>query len=270
LREGKEQTVQLTLGCTTRPYRDLPFADACQRIAAAGYTDVGVFSGVGSGSPRQEILAARQTATDVGLAPSLLLARARLELELDGAEAAYRSLIDGAAALGASWILDLGTAQEAFYERYLALMRRVASYAESAGVQITVKPHGGITRTTEDLIAVHRQVDHPAYGVCYDPGNIIYYTQGSERPETHLARVAPLVTACIIKDCVVRDGQPDVMITPGEGWVDFDQVLAGLTEARFRGPLYVECVGGESIAEIDRNVRRTRTYLEEILARLPE
>jgi sugar phosphate isomerase/epimerase len=261
--------MEWTIGCTTRPFGDVPLADACRRIAAAGYTDVALFSGVDDESSPEEVSAARQVALDAGLRPSLLLARARLEQGLDGAATAYVQLIDNAVALGAQWLLDLGTAQEALYGRYLSLMRVVAPYAQEAGVQIAVKPHGGITTTTDDLIAVHRQVDHPSYGICYDPGNIVYYTRGAERPRTYIDRVAPLVTTCIIKDCTIRDGERDVMITPGEGWVDFEAVLGGLVRGGFRGPLYVECVGGQSVQEIDHNVQATRAFVREILDRLP-
>jgi len=237
--------MKLTLGCTTRPFGQVPFAEACQRIAAAGYTDVAVFGAVvGPDSSREDVLTFRQVALDAGLAPSMLLARAHLDLGLDEAVAKYKQLVDNAVALGADWLLELGTARETLYERYVTVMRQVAPYAQDAGVGIAVKPHGGITTTTGDLIDVHSRVDHPSYSICYDPGNIIYYTKGEERPETHIASVAPLVTTCIIKDCVVADGKPDVMITPGEGWVDFDAVLSALVAGGFRGPLYVECVGG--------------------------
>jgi sugar phosphate isomerase/epimerase len=246
------------------------FAEACRRIAAGGYTDVAVFGGITPDSSREDVLAVRQIAVDAGLAPSMLLARAPLDLGLEPALTAYRRLIDHAATLGADWLLDLGTGQEVFHERYVSLMRRAAPYAQQAGVEISVKPHGGITRTSEDLVALHNAVGHPAFGICYDPGNIIYYTQGAERPEDHISRVAPLVTTGIIKDCVVRAGVPDVMITPGEGWVDFHAVFSALSEAGFGGPLYLECVGGETIDEIDRNVQGTWLYVAEILARLPE
>ena len=78
--------MELTLGCTTRPFAKLPFAEACQRIAAAGYTDVAVFGDVvGSDSSREEVLATRQVAQDAGLVPSMLLARAQLDLGPDEA-----------------------------------------------------------------------------------------------------------------------------------------------------------------------------------------
>jgi sugar phosphate isomerase/epimerase len=259
--------VNLTLGCTTRPFGQAPFAEACRRIATAGYTDVAIFGDVGIAS-RAKALEARQTAQDAGLAPSMLLAHAQLDLGLDKAVRKYEQLIDNAVALGADWLLDLGAGDRDALERYVAVMRRVAPYAQRASVGIAVKPHGGLTTTTDDLIAVHNRVDHPAYSICYDPGNIIYYTKGEERPETHVARIAPLVTTCIIKDCVVVDGKPDVMVTPGEGWVDFDAVLSALVAGGFCGSLYVECVGGESIDEIDQNVRHTYAFLQAILARL--
>jgi sugar phosphate isomerase/epimerase len=262
--------MKLTIGCTTRPYVGLSFQEACRRIAAAGYTDVAVFSqaGVGPDSSRDQVRAARAIAQDAGVRPSMLLARARLELGLEDAVAEYKRLVDCAATLGATWLLDTGTSKEAFFADFIALMRQVAPYAQSAGVRITLKPHGGITLTSDDLIAAYRKVDHPAFGLCYDPGNIIYYTKGQERPETHVDRVAPLVTTGIIKDCIVRDGKPDVMITPGEGWVDFGAVLSGLVNGGFDGPLYVECVGGEVVDEIDRNVRRTLTFVRDIVSGL--
>jgi sugar phosphate isomerase/epimerase len=259
-----------TLGCTTRPYGKIPYADAFRHIAAAGYTDVAIFFDVGitPDSTPDQTRTVREVADEVGLTPSLLIAHAELEPGLDEAVARYKRMVDHAAELGARWLLDLGTGKEDLYERYFALLDQALPYAASLGIQITLKPHGGVTLTTDALIAAYERVKHPAFGICYDPGNIIYYTKGTERPEDNLSRVAPLVTAGIIKDCIIRDGDPDVMITPGEGWVDFEAVLAGLVAGGFVGPLYVECVGGESIDEINANVRQTRAFIEGILAKV--
>ena len=75
----------IKIGCTTRPYQEVPFPEACHRIAAAGYTDVAVFSraGVGADSSREQVLATRAVAQDAGLEPSMLLARAHLDLGLE-------------------------------------------------------------------------------------------------------------------------------------------------------------------------------------------
>lgn len=262
--------MELTIGCLTRPYGTLiPFAEMCQYIAAAGYSDVGLGVGVvTSESTREQVLAVRQAAADAGVVPSMLLASSKIAQGLQEAEADYARLIENTALVGAKWILELGTNRHDLRSDYIELMRRVSPLAEQAGVGITMKPHGGITLTAQDLIDIHGQVNHPSFGICYDPGNIIYYTKGELRPEMNLDVIAPLVTTGIIKDCKLEDGTPDVMITPGEGLVDFHTVLAGLVQGGFRGPLYLECVGGKTLEEIDANIRRTLPFVRGILAGL--
>lgn len=270
--------MELVVGCTTRPYSSLTFAEACEHIAAAGYTDVAVFANkldderravpVRSDSSPEEVAAARKDAADAGLAPSMLIGSTKLNLELDEAVDDYKKLIDNAAALGTKWLLDCGTGREELYDKYYELMSRAAQHAQKAGVNITLKPHGGITLTVEGLVHAYETVNNPAFGICYDPGNIIYYTKGEMRPETDIDEVAPMVTTGIIKDCVVKDDKPDVMVTPGEGLVEFDTVLSGLVAGGFRGPLYVECVGGKELSEIDKNVKSTLKFVKDILAKV--
>lgn len=270
--------MELIVGCTTRPYNFLSFAEACEHIAAAGYTDVAVFANridednrsvpVRSDSTADEVAGARKAATEAGLAPSMLIGSTKLNLGLDAAVEDYRKLVDNAAALGTKWLLDCGTGKEELFDDYYELMRRAAPHAQQAGVNITLKPHGGITLTVQGLMDAYNKVNHPAFGICYDPGNIIYYTRGELRPETDIDKVAPLVTTGIIKDCAIEDGKPDVVVTAGDGLVDFDKVLSGLVSGGFRGPLYVECVGGKGLDEIDKNVKFTLNFVKDILAKL--
>ena len=261
-----------TIGCTTRPYSSLTFAEACDHIASAGYTDVAVFTNAGqtpvrSDSTKAEIVATRSTAADAGLMPSMLIGGTKLNLSLEAAVEDYKRLIDNTAELGTKWLLDCGTGNEAHYADYFKLMRQAAPHAASAGVNITMKPHGGISLTVPDLLEADGKVNHSAFGICYDPGNIIYYTKGELRPETDVAVAAPKVTTVIIKDCVVENGNPDVMVTPGEGLVDFERVLGGLIAGGFDGPLYVECVGGKALDEINKNVKSTLKFVSDILSK---
>ena len=67
-----------TLGCTTRPYASVSFAEACEHIAEAGYSDVAVFANEGavavnSNSSRQDVENTRRVAENTGLSPSLLI-----------------------------------------------------------------------------------------------------------------------------------------------------------------------------------------------------
>ena len=270
--------MELVVGCTTRPYSAVSFPEACERIADAGYTDVAVFANVidesrravpvRSDSTPDEVAAARKAAADAGLKPSMLIGSTKLNMGLDAAVEDYKKLIDNAAALGTKWLLDCGTGKEELFDDYYALMRRAAPHAQQAGVNITLKPHGGITLTVKGLIDAYQKVNHPAFGICYDPGNIIYYTRGELRPETDIDKVAPLVTTGIIKDCAIEDGKPDVVVTAGDGLVNFDKVLSGLVSGGFRGPLYVECVRGKELNEIDKNVKFTLKFVKDILAKL--
>jgi sugar phosphate isomerase/epimerase len=267
------------LGACTRPLNQLSFADACVRIAAAGYDHVALFANQGkapvrSDSTADEVLAAARAARDAGLVPSMVLGRTRLDLDLDGAVADYRQLIDNAAEVGARWILDLGSSDDDKAEAYRELMRRVAPHADEAGLGISMKPHGGISLTVEHLLETTKAVDHPAFGICFDPGNIIYYTKGDRRPEGDVEKVAARVTTFIVKDCIVTESaegsKPDVAITAGSGLVDFALVLAKLRAVGFDGPYYVECVGGApDVAAIERELAFTRGYVRGMLQALP-
>ncbi|MFH1568946.1 MAG: TIM barrel protein [Gemmatimonadota bacterium] len=264
---------RLTIGATTRPHSKLSYTEAFARIARAGYTDVAVFASEGkvpvsAESTPAEVAAVRRAAADAGLAPSMVLARTRLDLGVAGATDNYCRLVDSAAAVGARWLLDLGTGDQARYDDYVAVMRGAAPHAKAAGLAISMKPHGGITLTVENLLQTCTAVDHPAFGICFDPGNIIYYTQGERRPESDVDAVAVRVTTGIIKDCVVVDGKPDVMVTAGDGLVDFPVVLGKLVGGGFRGPVYVECVGSAEPDRVDADLAFTRGYVAGILASL--
>lgn len=260
-----------TIGCTSRPYNMLSYNEAYSRIAAAGYTEVAVFANEGqmpvrSDSSESEVAAVRAAASAAGVKPTMLLGKTKLGEGIEPAFDDYRRLIDNAAGLGVRYLLDLGTGDEERFEVYFALMRRAAPLAAAAGINITMKPHGGISLTTENLVAAHAQVGHPAFAICCDPGNIIYYTNGDSRPESDIDEVAPLASTAIIKDCTVVNGKPDVMITAGDGLVDFPVILAGLDRAGFSGPCYVECVAGEDGAAIDRDLAFVLGYIKGIQA----
>ena len=265
--------MELTLGATTRPWNAFSYATACECIAAAGYSDVAVFSNEGaipvtSATSTEDARAVAEITRRAGLVPSMLLSGVRLDLPVEEAAADYCRLIDAAAALGTRWLMDCGTEDPSTYDRYREVMRQCAPYGEAKGVALNMKPHGGIALTGRMMAETVEQVGHPNFTVCYDPGNIIYYTKGELRPEVEVRDVARHVTTCIIKDCLVTDGTPDVLILPGEGQVDFRAVLSALVEAGFAGPLYVECLGGDALENINDRARRTHGFVSEIVAGL--
>ncbi|AWT60057.1 MAG: hypothetical protein DF168_01256 [Candidatus Moanabacter tarae] len=260
-----------TIGSTTRPYSSIPFVDACRRIADAGYSDVAVFGNeITSKSSNKRVLEVREAATNVGLTPSMVLGRTELTQGLDKGIDDFKRLIDNVAEVGAKWLLDCGTSNPDDFANFYELMRRVSPHAEASGVSISLKPHGGITLTIEDLIRAYNKVNHPGFGLCYDPGNIIYYTKGKLRPEPFAERIAPMTTTFIIKDCILNNETPDVMITPGNGLVDFEKVIGGLVNNGFNGPLFLECVGGTHLEDIDREIAESLDFVRCILKKISE
>ena len=64
------------------------------------------------------------------------------------------------------------------------------------------------------------------------------------------------------------EGKPDVMVTAGDGLVDFHRILSGLIGGGFNGPLYVECVGSSEPDQVDRDLAFTLGYVKGILTGL--
>ena len=260
------------LGATTRPWNQYPFEEACEHIADAGYTDVAVFANAGvrplhSQSTAEEVAAVVETVAKRGLQPSMLLGGPQLGGDFEDAVNDYRRQIDVCADAGVRYLMDCGCGDD-LRERYIATMRALAPHAEAKQVELQLKPHGGIGINGEALAQVHQEIDRPAFSICYDPGNIIYYTAGAERPVPNAAAVADRVGSFIVKDCVVENGRPEVWIRPGDGEVEFEETLAELANAGFDGPLYVECLGGNDLDAINQNAKTTFDMLTELKARL--
>lgn len=260
-------------GCTTRPHNKLPFEEACTRIAHAGFTDVALFGSAGEmlvrgDSTDDEMATRRGQAEAAGLKPSMVMGVAGLWEGLETATANYTRIVECAGKLGADWIMDCGTRKEEHFEDYYELMRRVAPVAQDLGVKITLKPHGGVSMTAEDMLRARDAIDHPGFGLCYDAGNTLYYTKGELKPEEDVKVLASDVDVFIVKDFKLVDGEPEVMVTAGDGEVDFVSVLGTLVKAGFDGPMYVECVGSTEPDAIDRDVAFTLGYVKGILAAL--
>jgi sugar phosphate isomerase/epimerase len=266
--------MMLKLGSTTRPWHLWSFDQACKSIAHAGYEEVSIYSHEGkipvnSESSPSEIAEISAIMKKYELVPSMLLGSPRLELSVDDAVADYKKLIDATSAVGCKWLMNGGVGEEPLYEKFLEIMRQSSAYAAKKGVEILLKPHGGIGLTGKGLAKAVEKVDSPAFRICYDPGNIIYYTKGKVRPEGDVADVAEYVTYCIIKDCLLKeDGEPDVWILPTEGLVDFPDVLGKLVKAGFKGPLHIECLGGSELDDVEERAWKTREWLEQLTEKL--
>ena len=259
--------MEIKLGCFTRPWREYSVDDAIAGMRAAGFKYFGPMGMnplrlIDYNSTPEEVAAIGQAVTNGGLKFAMMMATYPLTSVAEGV-AALNTEIDYAEQLGFRHILTGGASNPEQYDTYYAMMRECAEYALHKGITLTLKPHGGLSNTTRDTIESWKKVNHQNFKICYDAGNLLYYV--GEDPLEHIHEIAPIVSAMCIKD-EVGGQQGDVMVTPGDGLVDFAAVFTALKDAGFAGPCLVECLSGETLEEINHQAVRARHFLEDTLA----
>ena len=96
-----------------------------------------------------------------------------------------------------------------------------AAYADKRKINVVLKPHGGGSGASEEILRCMEKVGHANFKVWYDAGNIIYYT--GKDPLAELEPVVKYVTGFCAKDCPAPKGE--VMSQFGTGKVDFSSDL---------------------------------------------
>ena len=171
--------------------------------------------------------------------------------------------IDNAVALGIGTLINTGVGKSAQYEGWYGAMAYAAAYGAERGVKIVTKPHGGVTAAATDLLRCLERVNHPNFGIWYDPGNIIYYT--GRDPFQEMEPLLGRISAFTAKDCTARNGE--VMIQLGGGKVEFAPLFRRLQAAGFQGPVMIEgCAIGDTAEATTRNARATREFLERTMS----
>lgn len=268
------------LACTVRPWAQFPLPRTLGGIRAAGYDAValpvhGVTEVITPDTPPQQAEQVGAVIADHGLDLLILSHAADLDRDTDPALAALRRQLDHCARLGVTTLVDMGCPEPALGDRYLRLMTAAAPYAAAAGVTIAVKPHGGLTRTAADTLALVQRVGHKAFRACWDPGNLVHY--GGQPPAKGLAELAPYIAAVGARDHPARGsrrpsgGMPPA-ITPGDGIVDFTGLYRVLRAHGFTGPSAVESVTRlGTVEELDSEAHRARRNLADAMAgRVPD
>jgi len=249
----------------TRPWSQWG-AEACFRgAAAAGYDGVGLMGGrvFSRDSTPAELDALRATLDALGAPPLANMPRVPLDGTADDIADAFRAEIDAALKLSVRDLVLLGAHRPETYPIYLDGCKAAAPYAAERGVRLGLKPHGGLTLTSEDLLRCVQYVDSPAFGISYDAGNLIHY---AEQPPTWLLdEMLPHIVSMCVKD--IRGGKGgDVNIEPGTGVCDLPAIFARLQAGGFDGPYVVECLGGATEEDILERAQRTLANMRAWLA----
>ncbi|MGA2175265.1 MAG: sugar phosphate isomerase/epimerase family protein [Verrucomicrobiota bacterium] len=246
------------------------FDAALKGMREAGYAVAGLLTSM----PEEPFIAADATDTYLadlkrrvaaaGLTATMGALRIDFALSLPDAIRQVRRQIEHARFLNLQWLLTFGADHEEDYGKFYRTMADAADYAQERKIKLVLKPHGGGSGASGEILRCLKEVNRPNFKIWYDAGNIIYYT--GKDPVEELKPIAGHVTGFCAKDCAQPKG--DVMIQFGTGKVDFSAVYKELKKAGFNGPTFVEGAGGRTFQEVTGGARANRIFLEKIFASL--
>jgi sugar phosphate isomerase/epimerase len=263
--------VRSPIGCFNRPWTTWSFDNALKQLKAAGYDTMGLLTRtkqepfIGADAPPDYLSALKQRIAGSGLKANMGALRTRHNIPLEESIKDARTQIGNAETLGLTYLLTFGVDRPEEFEHYYSVMTDAAACAQERRIKLVMKPHGGASGASDEIVAAMKAVRHPNFKIWYDAGNIIYYT--GKDPVEELKPIAQYVTGFCAKDCGGVKG--DVMIQFGTGKVNFAEVFAVLKTAGFDGPLMVECCKvGATAEETMANARENRLFLENVLAKV--
>jgi sugar phosphate isomerase/epimerase len=262
------QAVNWPIGCFNRPWTKWAFDETLKAIKAAGYATTGLLSRtkndpfIAADATPEYLDGLKRSLAASGLTANMGALRSRHNIPLEETVKSLQKEIDNAAFLGLKYVMTFGTDDPAQFDHYFRAMARAAAYGAEKGVQVVLKPHGGSSGASDEIIAAMKKVGHPNFRIWYDAGNIIHYT--GKNPVEELEPIVQYVTGFCAKDCAEPKG--DVMIQFGTGKVDFAGVFKVLKTAGFNGPIMVECCAVADTPEVTAaNARANREFLERVL-----
>jgi sugar phosphate isomerase/epimerase len=261
--------VKWPVGCFNRPWVKWSYDVALDGDKAAGYNLTGLLTVqkpetfIAAESTPEYLKELKKRITSRGLAVNMGAIRAKFTGPVEDGIKDLRAQVDNAARLELKYMLTFGAAKETEYENFYRIMADASKYAEPNGIHIVMKPHGGGSGASEEILRCIEKVNHSNFKIWYDAGNIIYYT--GKDPLAELEPVAKYVTGFCAKDCPEMKGE--VMSQFGTGKVDFKAVFKRLKAAGFNGPIMVEGVKvGATPEESTANAKANREFLEKVLA----
>lgn len=264
-----EAKVNWPVGCFNRPWTKWSFDETLKQIKAAGYKTTGLLSTtrrepfIAADAKPEYLDALKKKLADSGLTANMGALLSRHNIPIEDSVKEMRQQIDNAKFLGLQFVLSFGVDKPEEYAHYYKVMHESAVYAEEKKIKLVMKPHGGGSGSSDEILKAIKEVNHRNFKIWYDAGNIIYYT--GKDPIEELKPIAAHVTGFCAKDCPSVKGE--VMSQFGTGKVDFAGVFKAMKAAGFKGPIMVEGVKvGATPEETSANAKANREFLEKVLA----
>jgi sugar phosphate isomerase/epimerase len=240
-------------------------------IAEAGFKYAGLMTHIGNYrtviTPEMTVDEAAAVAAEVhkrGLRTlSVYCGNFHAEKGLEAGIEGLKRLIDNTAACHSPTLLLGGTSKAELVEPYYKAVAECSPYAASKTIVITVKPHGGTNATGAECRRLIERVGQKNFRVWYDPGNILYYSEGKLDPVEDVPSVDGLIAGMSIKD---YKPPKEVLVTPGKGIVKFREVLALAKRGGFTsGPLIIECLDPGDPAKVTAEAKVARQFVERLV-----
>ena len=267
--EARSKGVKWQIGCFNRPWTKWSFDQTLKEIKAAGFKTAGLLTRtkeepfISADATPEYLAGLKSRIAASGLTANMGALRSRHDIPLEVSIREVRKQIDNARLLSLKYVLSFGADKSEEFAHYAKVMSDAAAYAKDKGIKLAMKPHGGISGASSEILRVIKEVNHENFSIWYDAGNIIYYT--GKDPVAEIDPIAKRITGFCAKDCGALKG--DVMIQFGSGKVDFTSVFKKLKGAGFNGPVMVECCKvGQTPEETMANARANREFMERVLA----
>ncbi|MGD0260133.1 MAG: sugar phosphate isomerase/epimerase family protein [Verrucomicrobiota bacterium] len=257
------------LGCYTRVFDQFDCPVALDAIAETGFKYLGLMNTknmqgamIKAATPAEEVQAMSDAAKKRGLKVLSVYGEFSVKESLDAGIRGLKRLIDDSAICSCPNLLLGGTTDEKLYQPYYKTVAECCDYAGAKGVGLSIKPHGGQNSTGLQCRKAIDLVGNRNFRLWYDPGNILYYSDGKLDPVADAATVDGLVVGMSVKD--FRPPK-EVLVNIGTGKVDFPAVFARLKQGGFtQGPLIVECLEHGTLESVKAAAKNARRFLEQL------
>ncbi|MFO0965321.1 MAG: sugar phosphate isomerase/epimerase family protein [Gemmataceae bacterium] len=147
--------------------------------------------------------------------------------------------------------VEKGDTEERARGRCIEAFEEVCAHAGEYGVYLALENHGGITGTSDQMLALVRPVKSPWFGVNLDTGNF-----QTKDPYADLARIAPYAVTVQLKTEIQRQGAK-------KEEADLKRLITILRDAGYRGYVALEYEAAEEARKaVPRYLKILRGLME--------
>ena len=210
------------IGCFNRPWTKWTFDETLEGHQGRGLRrSTGLLTRtkedpfIGADATPEYLDGLKRAIAASGLTANLGALRSRHDIPIEDTIKGLHKEIDNAAFLGLKYVMTFGIDKPEQFDHYFRSMADAAAYGAEKGVQVVMKPHGGSSGASDEIIAAMKKVGHPNFKIWYDAGNIIYYM--GKDPVEELKPIVQYVTGLLREGLRRAEGRRDDPVRRGQG-----------------------------------------------------